>query len=132
MSNQFPVADMLTIIRNGLKARKSSVLVSASNFKSAILDVLTSEGYIQGHQRVELDGKPGIKVALKYDNQGKPVIHELTISSKPSRRVYQGVSEIPKVKNGFGVVVISTPKGVMSGRQAAAMKLGGEEVCTIF
>ena len=132
MSNQFPIADMLTMIRNGLHARKASVIVPASKFKTSVLDVLLNNGFINSHKQVEVDSKPFTEIALKYDDRGEAVIKSLAVSSKPSRRVYEGVKTIPQVKNNFGVVIMSTPKGVMSGQQAVKLNVGGEEICTVF
>lgn len=130
MSMQDPIADMLTRIRNGQQAGKVSVTMPASKVKSAVLEVLKAEGYVQDFQRDELAGKPVLHVMLKYYG-GKPVITTLRRVSKPSLRVYRGHSELPQVLNGLGVAVVSTSRGVMTDRAARKAGVGGEVVCEI-
>ncbi|MEO0139439.1 MAG: 30S ribosomal protein S8 [candidate division WOR-3 bacterium] len=127
-----PIGDMLTRIRNAVMAGKKEVIIEpASKFKMAILDVLKREGYIEGY-RVEGEGvKKRILVQLRY-YKGKPVIQYIERVSKPGRRVYVGVDEIPKVFNGLGIAVLSTPKGVLSDREAKKLRVGGELVCKLF
>lgn len=127
-----PIGDMLTRIRNAVMVNKKEVVIEpASKFKMAILDVLKREGYIDGY-RVEGEGvKKRIVVQLRY-YKGKPVIQYIERVSKPGRRVYVGVDEIPKVFNGLGIAVLSTPKGVLSDREAKKLRVGGELVCKVF
>jgi Ribosomal protein S8 len=127
-----PIGDMLTRIRNAVMARKKEVVVEpASKLKMAILDVLKREGYIEGYT-VEGEGvKKRIIVHLKY-YKGKPVIQVIERVSKPGRRVYVGVDEIPKVFNGLGIAILSTPKGVLSDGEAKKLRVGGELICKVF
>jgi small subunit ribosomal protein S8 len=132
MSMNDPVGDMLTRIRNAQMRNKSNVITPASKLRGWVLDVLKSEGYIRGYESiVGKDGKPAIEVSLKYFD-GEPVIKELRRISTPGRRVYAGVKEIPFVRQGLGVAIVSTPKGVMSDGQARATNVGGEILCTVF
>jgi small subunit ribosomal protein S8 len=132
MSMNDPVGDMLTRIRNAQMRNKSNVSTPASKLRGWVLDVLKSEGYIRGYESiVGRDGKPAIEVSLKYFD-GEPVIKELRRISTPGRRVYAGVKEIPFVRQGLGVAIVSTPKGVMSDGQARATNVGGEILCTVF
>jgi small subunit ribosomal protein S8 len=127
-----PIGDMLTRIRNAVMAKKKEVVVEpASKLKMAILDVLKREGYIEGY-KIEGEGvKKKIIVYLKY-YQGKPVIQVIERVSKPGRRIYVGVEEIPKVYNGLGIAILSTPKGVLSDREAKKLRVGGELICKVF
>jgi small subunit ribosomal protein S8 len=132
MSMNDPVGDMLTRIRNAQMRNKSNVSTPASKLRGWVLDVLKSEGYIRGYETtVGKDGKPAIEVSLKYFD-GEPVIKELRRISTPGRRVYASVKEIPVVRQGLGVAIVSTPKGVMSDGQARATNVGGEILCTVF
>lgn len=127
-----PVGDMLTRIRNSSMRGKSTVETPASKLRAWVLDVLADEGYIRGYEKVTgADGHPALEISLKYF-EGAPVIRELKRVSKPGRRVYMGVKEIPQVRNGLGVSIVSTPKGVMSDANARAANVGGEVLCTIF
>ena len=127
-----PIADMLTRIRNAQMRRKSSVVTPASKLRGWVLDVLENEGYIRGYEKTTGDdGHPALEIALKYFD-GEPVIKELKRVSKPGRRVYSASKEIPSVRQGLGVAIVSTPKGVMSDAQARAANVGGEVLCTIF
>jgi small subunit ribosomal protein S8 len=127
-----PLADMLTRIRNGQKAKKSSVASPASKMRQRILDVLAREGYIRGYEEVQSTaGKPELSIELKY-YEGTGVIREVTRISKPGRRVYTSVSDIPKVRNGLGISIVSTPKGVLSDSEARELNVGGEIICTVF
>jgi small subunit ribosomal protein S8 len=127
-----PIGDMLTRIRNAVMAKKKEVVVEpASKLKMAILDVLKREGYIEGY-KIEGEGvKKKIIVYLKY-YQGKPVIQVIERVSKPGRRIYVGVDEIPKVYNGLGIAILSTSKGVLSDREAKKLRVGGELICKVF
>lgn len=130
MSMSDPIADMLTRIRNGQRASKVSVSFSASNKKSAILEVLSSEGYISGYETTDVDGKPVTSVALKYF-QGAPVISRLKRISRPGLRIFRPKDDLPNVMSGLGVAIVSTSKGVMSGRSAEAEGHGGEVICIV-
>ena len=127
-----PIGDMLTRIRNAVMVKKKEVVVEpASKIKMAILDVLKREGYIEGY-KIEGEGvKKKIIVYLKY-YQGKPVIQVIERVSKPGRRIYVGVDEIPKVYNGLGIAIISTSKGVLSDREAKKLRVGGELICKVY
>jgi small subunit ribosomal protein S8 len=127
-----PLGDMLTRIRNAQMRGKSTVSTPASKLRAWVLDVLASEGYIRGYERVATDnGQGDIVISLKYF-EGTPVIREVKRVSKPGRRVYMSVKEIPSVRNGLGISIVSTPKGVMSDANARAANVGGEVLCTVF
>lgn len=126
-----PIGDMLTRIRNAQMRRKSTVRVPASKLRERVLEVLKSEGYIRTYERFDLDdNKAEIEVSLKY-HEGEPVIRTIARVSTPGRRVYSSVGELPRVANGLGISIISTPKGVMSDNQARAANVGGEVICTV-
>ncbi len=131
MSMNDPLGDMLTRIRNASMRGKSTVRSPASKIRKWVLDVLQGEGYIRGYEEVTQDGHPEVEISLKYFD-GQPVIRELRRVSTPGRRVYSGVSEIPQVRQGLGVAIVSTPKGVMSDAQARTANVGGEVLCTVF
>ncbi|MFB9151516.1 30S ribosomal protein S8 [Roseovarius ramblicola] len=127
-----PVGDMLTRIRNAQMRGKSTVRTPASKMRVRVLDVLASEGYIRGYESATgPTGHPELEISLKY-YEGTPVIHEMKRVSKPGRRVYLGVKDIPQVRQGLGVSIVSTPKGVMSDAAARAANVGGEVLCTVF
>ena len=126
-----PVGDMLTRIRNAQMRRKSTVATPGSGQRARVLDVLQAEGYIRGYEEVTAEGHPEIEISLKYFD-GQPVIRELRRVSTPGRRVYSGVREIPQVRQGLGIAIVSTPKGVMSDAQARTANIGGEVLCTVF
>lgn len=131
MSMTDPIADMLTRIRNGQAAGHEIVEMPASNLKAAIAKVLKDEGYVEDYE-VEGDAKRVLRVALKYNAEGKPVIRGLRRESSPGLRRFCGWKDIPRVLGGLGVAVISTSGGVMSGLEARRRKLGGEIVCTVW
>ena len=131
MSMQDPLADMLTRIRNAQMAGKKVVDMPASKLKVAVAAVLLDEGYIAGVDTTELDGKKRLALTLKYYN-GKPVIAEIVRKSRPGLRQYASRDELPKVRGGLGVAIVSTSKGVMSDRAARAAGVGGEVLCTVF
>ncbi len=130
MSMTDPIADLLTRLRNGQKARKVSVSMPGSRVKRAVLEVLKDEGYITDFSATQEDGKPVLTVELKYHN-GQPVIGSLKRVSRPGLRVYRPMGELPKVLGGLGVAVISTSEGVMSDREARRRGHGGEVICTV-
>ncbi len=132
MSMTDPLGDMLTRIRNAQMRKKSTVRTPASKLRGWVLDVLESEGYIRGYEKAtSAKGFNEYEISLKYYD-GAPVIRELKRVSKPGRRVYSGVGELPSVRNGLGVAIVSTPKGVMSDNQARTDNVGGEVLCTVF
>ncbi len=132
MSMNDPLGDMLTRIRNAQMRGKSTVSTPASKLRAWVLDVLTAEGYIRGYDRVANDnGQGDLMISLKYF-EGTPVIREVKRVSKPGRRVYMSVKEIPVVRNGLGISIVSTPKGVMTDANARAANVGGEVLCTVF
>ncbi len=128
-----PIADMLTRIRNGIQVRRRYVDVPSSRIKSGIALVLKEEGYIENVEAREDERGFGLlRIHLRYDQDGRSAITELKRTSKPGCRVYTSSREVPEVRRGLGVAILSTPKGVMSGRKAAAEKVGGEVLCTVF
>jgi small subunit ribosomal protein S8 len=132
MSVNDPIGDMLTRIRNSQMRGKSTVRTPASKLRAWVLDVLTDEGYIRGYDKVEgARGLPELEIGLKY-YEGEPVIRELKRVSKPGRRVYLGANDIPTVRQGLGVSIVSTSKGVMSDANARSNNVGGEVLCTVF
>ncbi len=127
-----PLGDMLTRIRNAQMRGKSTVRTPASKLRAWVLDVLKDEGYIRGYEKVSAaNGQPELDISLKYF-EGTPVIREIKRVSKPGRRVYASVKDIPNVRNGLGVSIVSTPKGVMSDASARTANVGGEVLCTVF
>ena len=126
-----PLGDMLTRIRNAQLRGKSTVRTPASKLRAWVLDVLKDEGYIRGYERIANDHQGEIEISLKY-YEGTPVIREIKRVSKPGRRIYMGVAQIPQVRQGLGVSIVSTPKGVMSDAAARSANVGGEVLCTVF
>jgi len=125
-----PIADMLTRIRNGQMSEKASVSMPASKLKAAIAEVLKEEGYIDGYSVRGEGGKRELEVALKY-YAGRPVIERIERVSRPGLRIYRGSGNLPKVLNGLGVAIVSTPRGVMTDRKARASNVGGEVLCIV-
>ncbi len=132
MKTTDPIADLLTRIRNGQRAKLEVVSVPASKMKIGIVHLLKEEGFIRAYKCIRDEKQGVIKVALKYDDEGKAVINTLTRISKPSLRRYVATSKIPFVKNGFGTAILSTSKGLMTDRQARQSNLGGELICTVY
>lgn len=130
MSMTDPIADMLTRIRNGQKARKVSVTMPSSSAKVAVARVLKDEGYITDFSIAEDAGKTELTVELKYF-EGRPVIERIERVSKPGLRIYRGRQDLPKVLGGLGVAIVSTSAGVMSDRQAREQGVGGEVICVV-
>ncbi len=126
-----PLGDMLTRIRNGQQAKKDSVVTPASKLRVRVLDVLKREGYIRGYSDEALAGHDGIRIELKYF-EGQPAIRHVARVSKPGRRVYSGSTELPRVRNGLGIVIVSTPKGVLSDAEAREQNVGGEVLAEVF
>lgn len=132
MSMNDPLGDMLTRLRNAAMRQKSTVRTPASKLRGWVLDVLQDEGYIRGYEKAEdKGGKPEFEVSLKYFD-GTPAFREIRRISTPGRRAYMGAKSIPQVRNGLGVAIVSTNKGVMSDAKARAENVGGEVLCTIF
>ena len=132
MSMSDPLGDMLTRIRNAQKSRHSSCVAPASQLRANVLEVLKREGYIRGFSAEEI--RPGVaqlRIELKY-NEGEPVIKEIHRVSKPGRRVYSKIQELPRVYAGLGVSILSTPRGVLSDAEARAANVGGEVLCRVF
>lgn len=127
-----PIADMLTRIRNGLIVRKAFVLIPNSKIKVAIAQILLEEGFIQGYEVTSERPQPNIRVWLKYDQDRRPLVTGLERVSKPGRRVYKGKQELPWVLSGLGVAIVSTPRGVMTDREARRQGVGGEVLCYVW
>ena len=127
-----PLGDMLTRIRNAQMRRKSRVSTPGSKLRARVLDVLQSEGYIRGYSTTEYgNGRSEFEIELKYFD-GEPVIREISRVSKPGRRVYSSVTAMPRVANGLGITILSTPQGVMADHEAREKNVGGEVLCTVF
>ena len=132
MSMTDPIADLLTRIRNGLSAKKRWVDVPSSNFKKRIVLVLKEEKYIEDYFFISEDGKEKVRVFLKYDFKGSPVIENIKRVSRPGLRVYVGVGEAPRVLDGLGISILSTSKGVLSNKTAKKFGVGGEIICEVY
>ena len=126
-----PLGDLLTRIRNGQRARKDSVLSPASKLRARVLDVLQREGYIRGYSDEQLGPVAGIRIELKYF-EGQPAIKHVARVSKPGRRIYSGSQELPRVRNGLGITIVSTPRGVLSDAEAREQNVGGEVLAEVF
>lgn len=126
-----PLGDLLTRIRNGQRARKDSVLTPASKLRVRVLDVLQREGYIRGYSEEQMGPAAGIRIELKYF-EGQPAIKHVARISKPGRRVYSGAQELPRVRNGLGITIVSTPRGVLSDAEARDQNVGGEVLAEVF
>ncbi len=131
MSINDPLGDMLTRIRNGQRAKKDSVLTPASKLRARVLDVLQREGYIRGYADEALGAHAGIRIELKYF-EGQPAIQHVARISKPGRRVYSGSQDLPRVRNGLGITIVSTPRGVLSDAEARDQNVGGEVLAEVF
>ena len=131
MSLSDPIADMLTRIRNAARVNRAQVNVRASKICEGIASTLKQEGYIEDYDRID-DGKQGIlRVNLKYDNEGNPVISEITRTSRPGKRIYSSAEKLPHVLDGMGITIISTSQGVMSDRKCRKTNIGGEILCMV-
>ena len=126
-----PLGDLLTRIRNGQQAKKDSILTPASKLRAHVLDVLQREGYIRGYSEETLAGQKGLRIELKYF-EGQPAIQHLARVSKPGRRVYSGARELPRIRNGLGITIVSTPRGVLSDAEARDQNVGGEVLAEVF
>ena len=132
MTMSDPLGDMLTRIRNGQRARQAVVTLPASKLRANVLEVLKREGYIRGFTSEHVrSGVAEIKIELKYVD-GEPVIREIARVSKPGRRIYSGIVDLPRFYSGLGIAILSTPRGVMSDNEARAAKVGGEVLCQVF
>jgi small subunit ribosomal protein S8 len=131
MAMNDPLGDLLSRIRNAQMRNKSKVSSPNSKLRESVLEVLKTEGYIRGYAVVEKDGRSEIEIELKYFD-GEPVIREIARVSKPGRRVYTSVKNMPRINNGLGVTIVSTPKGVMADHDARDANVGGEILCTVF
>jgi small subunit ribosomal protein S8 len=126
-----PLGDLLTRIRNGQRAKKDSVLSPASKLRIRVLDVLQREGYIRGYSDEELGPVKGVRIELKYF-EGQPAIKHVARVSKPGRRIYSGSNDLPRVMNGLGITIVSTPRGVLSDAEAREQNVGGEVLAEVF
>jgi len=131
MAMNDPLGDLLARIRNAQMRNKSKVVSPKSKLRESVLEVLKTEGYIRGYTVVEHEGHAEIEIELKYF-EGEPVIREIERVSKPGRRVYTSVRNLPRINNGLGVAIVSTPKGVMADHDARDANVGGEILCTVF
>lgn len=127
-----PVADMLTKIRNASLAKHDKVDISTSKMKLQIIKILKNEGFVKNFKKVTKDNFPFVRVYLKYDENQAPVIHGIERMSTPGRRMYTGYCDMPRVYNGYGVLVVSTSEGVITGKKAAESKIGGELICKVW
>ncbi|MGB0590972.1 MAG: 30S ribosomal protein S8 [Myxococcota bacterium] len=132
MSMTDPIADLLTRIRNAQQASHATTVVPASRLKQQIVEILKSEGYISDFSRVEKSPQDELEIVLKYGNDGAGVIGGLRRESKPGRRVYVGADDIPRVRSGLGVAIVSTSKGVLPDHQARESRVGGELLCSVW
>lgn len=126
------IADSLTRIRNASMRKSSKTKLLYAKIVVSLMDVLKKYGYIEAYKIIEDDGKKAILVTLKYDDSGESVITELKRVSKPGRRVYKGYTELKRFKNGFGIIVVSTSKGVVSNVEAHKLHVGGEALCSVW
>lgn len=127
-----PISDLLNRLRNGMRAGHERVEMPASRLREDLLRVLADEGYIASYRRVDEKGRPLLRVGLKYDPEGEPIVTGLERVSRPGRRVYAASKEIPEVLGGLGISIVSTSKGIVTGRAARESRLGGEILCNIW
>ena len=127
-----PVADMLTKIRNASQAKFDRVDILTSKIKLEVIKILKNEGYVKNFKKISQDGANYIRVFLKYDTADEPIIKGIQKISKPGRRVYSGYKKMPRVYNGYGTLIVSTPAGVTTGRKAVERKVGGELICSVW
>ena len=132
MTMSDPLADMLTRIRNGQRAKKQTIVAKASSLHGAVLEVLQREGYIRGYKQTEIrKGVSEISIEPKY-HEGEPVIRKITRVSRPGRRIYAKIDDLPRVLSGLGISILSTPRGVMSDSEARSANVGGELICEVY
>ena len=127
-----PITDLLNRLRNGMQAGHERVDMPASRLKEDVLKVLADEGYVVSYRRIEEKGRPVLRVALKYDRDGEPVVNGLERISKPGRRVYAAAASMPEVLGGLGVAIVSTSKGIVTGQKARESKIGGEVLAHVW
>ncbi len=127
-----PITDLLNRLRNAMRAGHERVDIPASRVKESLIKVLAGEGYIASYRRVEEKGRPLLRVGLKYDAEGEPIVNGLERVSRPGRRVYAPAKGIPEVLGGLGISIVSTSRGILTGRQAREAKLGGEILCNVW
>jgi len=127
-----PITDLLNRLRNGMRAGHERVDLPASRVKEDLLKVLLEEGYVGAYRRIDEKGRPLLRVTLKYDHEGEPIVTGLERVSRPGRRVYKAAKEIPEVLDGLGMSIVSTSKGITSGRKAREARLGGEILCHVW
>jgi len=132
MSVSDPIADMLTKIRNANEARHEKVDIPTSKLKLEIVKILKTEGYIKNFKKIQNEGQNFIRIFLKYDEKNDPIIHGLSKVSKPGRRVYSGYRDMPRILNGYGIAIVSTSDGIITGRKAVEKHVGGELICTVW
>jgi small subunit ribosomal protein S8 len=132
MKTSDPISDLLNRLRNAMRAGHERVDVPASRIKEDVLRVLAEEGYIASWRRVEEKGRPILRVGLKYDHEGSPIVAGLERVSRPGRRVYAPATEIPQVLGGLGISIVSTSKGIVTGRKARESRVGGEILCNVW
>jgi small subunit ribosomal protein S8 len=127
-----PITDLLNRLRNAMRAGHDRADIPSSRVKEALLKVLADEGYVASYRKVEEKGRPLLRVGLKYDPDGEPVVNGFERVSRPGRRVYAPAKEIPDVLGGLGISIVSTSRGILTGRQAREAKLGGEILCNVW
>jgi len=132
MSVSDPVADMLTTIRNAAAVRSERVDIRLSRLKMEIIKILKNEGYVKNFKKITQGKDDVVRILMKYDEEKNPIIHGIKSVSTPGRRVYSGYRNMPRVYNGLGTVIVSTSAGVITGKKAAAGKVGGEIICTVW
>ena len=132
MNTSDPLSDLLNRLRNGMRAGHDRVDVPASRIKEDVLRVLADEGYIGSWRRVDEKGRPVLRVGLKYDSEGVPIVAGLERVSRPGRRVYAPAKEIPEVLGGLGISIVSTSRGIVTGRKAREARVGGEILCNVW
>ncbi|HYB52681.1 MAG TPA: 30S ribosomal protein S8 [Thermoanaerobaculia bacterium] len=127
-----PISDLLNRLRNAMRAGHERVDLPASRLKEDLLRVMAAEGYVASYRKVEESGRPVLRVGLRYDADGEPIIGGLERVSRPGRRVYAGARQMPEVLGGLGISIVSTSRGILTGRQAREQRLGGEILCNIW
>ena len=127
-----PITDLLNRLRNGMRAGHERVDIPASRLKEEVVKVLADEGYVASYRRVEEKGRPVLRVGLKYDSDGEPIVNGLERVSKPGRRVYAAAAGMPEVLDGLGVAIVSTSKGILTGQKARAARIGGEILAHVW
>ena len=127
-----PITDLLNRLRNAMGAGHERVDVPASRLKEDVVRVLADEGYVASYRRVEEKGRPVLRIGLKYDPEGEPIVNGIERVSRPGRRVYAPAKEIPEVLGGLGISILSTSRGILTGRRAREQRLGGEILCNVW